>query len=160
MTDPHPITVFLRARLADDERVASLAQGGPWDDSETDETYPGGMEVRSDAHSRGTVCTVVFRADRDHIVRHDPVRVAADVAAKRALLDLHPTNEQKPYRAQLHIDRAHLDSGGWYHPPDPFYCDCQLDDGMITGKEPCPTKRILAAPYADHPDYDPRWSPA
>lgn len=74
-----------------------------------------------------------------------PDRDLREVAAHRKILELHPTNEAQPYRANV--------PGGIFHPSNPYYCDCQEDDGLISGHEPCETKRILASIYSDHPDY-------
>ncbi|HET6914878.1 MAG TPA: DUF6221 family protein [Acidimicrobiales bacterium] len=66
--------------------------------------------------------------------------VLAEVEAKRRILEMH-----KPYRriyglgcdVCLHPRRLTVDVDGW----------------------PCPTLRLLALPYADHPDYRQEWMP-
>lgn len=64
-----------------------------------------------------------------HIARWDPARVVAECTSKRALLDHHATT----------------DAG-----------ECGIcADGH---KGYCWTVRLLAAPHADHPDYDPAWA--
>jgi hypothetical protein len=76
-----------------------------------------------------------------HIARHDPERVLADVEAKRRIIGEHP----------------HGDFGR----PDSQYCEvCHDDDGnpAVTGQW-CDTVRLLALPYADHPDYREEWKP-
>jgi hypothetical protein len=65
---------------------------------------------------------------RDHIARHDPARVLDDVAAKRRIVD-----EAERYSPEL----EHGDNGEW-----------ALE--MVL--------RLLAAPFAQHPDFDPAWS--
>lgn len=63
--------------------------------------------------------------------------VLADVEAKRRIVELHAPADDDP--------------GG------PVYCpECSRYDG--TGKL-CPTLRLLALPYADHPDYRDDWRP-
>lgn len=87
----------------------------------------------------------VFSPDSDagaaaHIVRWDPARVLAEVAAKRAIVEEHgPADDGS---GMLFICRtcSRRDLPEWY--------------GEYV---PCPTSRIVAAPYADHPDYDKSW---
>lgn len=66
-----------------------------------------------------------------HIVRHDPARVLREVAAKRRLLAL----DADPDEYNNDVVR------GW---AEAHYQVC----------------RLLALPYASHPDYDPSWSPS
>lgn len=61
----------------------------------------------------------------------DPARVLAECEAKRRIVELHPS---------------------------------VIDDGQTVCSEeqaewPCPTLRLLALPYADHPDYRDEWRP-
>lgn len=80
----------------------------------------------------------------DHIARHDPARVFRDVEAKRRLV-----NRILRYEAKI--------DGEW---------DC-CHDAEAIGRGACPeinpneieALQLLAAPYSDHPDYDPAWSP-
>lgn len=94
---------FLRARLDEDERAANawLPLGNP------------------------------TAAQRDHIARHDPARVLADVAAKREILRL----------AEIYADEQFPNHDGGYA------------DGMADAVA------LLAASYADHPDYREEWRP-
>jgi pyrimidine deaminase RibD-like protein len=104
------ITEFLTARLDEDEAAArDVLENGlvSWDEARQILYRAGWHAERAEAH----------------IARHDPARVLADVAAKRAIVALHP-------------------------------CD---DCGM--GNDPCSTLRLLAQPYAEHPDYDEEWRP-
>lgn len=70
-------------------------------------------------------------ADAQHIARHSPFRVLSDVAVKLDLLKLHGAE------AGQHPD----------------FC------GHDKHELPCPTLRLLARPYADHPDYREEWRP-
>lgn len=115
------LVAFLRAALDDDERVAQAAartRGTFW--------TPVGLQSTFDA-----------RVD-DHIARHDPARVLREVAAKRAILDLHHKQEAAEFE-----DRRSVAS----------WCPVCGD------AEACPTLRHLAAVYADRPGYDPAWAP-
>lgn len=74
------LIAFLRACLDDDERVARKCAPGPWQlQGEPRETY-----VFSPA---GPAVATGWARDLEHIVRWDPARVLAEVAAKRAVLD-------------------------------------------------------------------------
>lgn len=154
---------FLKQRLTEDDERAYLASTGErW---ESTRVYDGlyaldfkpSLPEAGPPHGRclgsweNPADVRVGQEQADYIVRFDPARVRAEVAAKRALLELHQTQEQKPYSANV--------PGGVFYPPDPFYCECQCPDGMIQGHEPCPTKRLLAAVYSDHRDYLEEWKP-
>lgn len=69
------------------------------------------------------------RADARHVARHSSRRVLREVEAKRRIVD--------DYRA-------------------PTLDDCQTDDDT---PPPLWVIRALAAVYADHPDYQPDWTP-
>lgn len=78
---------------------------------------------------------VAGEADSMLVGMFSPARVLAEVEAKRELLGLHPT--------------------------DPLgHCRCQEEDGVVYGQEPCLTKRLLALPFAEHPECHPSWLPA
>lgn len=88
--------------------------------------------------------------ERDHILRHDPARILAEVEAKRRVLARHcaapvpPGNEwakEYPYCA------AHFYEG----PGNTVIYPVELKN--------CPELRDLAASYADHPDYREEWKP-
>jgi hypothetical protein len=66
-----------------------------------------------------------------------PARVLAECEAKRRIVETHP----------IYPDGDQHDCPG----PWPGYQDAP--------NEPCPTLRILALPYADHPDYRESWRP-
>ncbi|WP_406420887.1 DUF6221 family protein [Streptomyces sp. NBC_00842] len=74
-------------------------------------------------------------ADARHIARHDPARVLREVEAKRQLLRIH---------------RRYVDE------PDQACLGCA---GGIVWETSCPVVRLLALPYADHPDYREDWRP-
>lgn len=144
------VVEFLTARLDEDEQAARAATSGEW--AAQAQTGPGAdpddfWEVIAQQVDRNLLLRVathgyegggIERADdARHIARHDPARVLADVAAKRAILALHSgvivcdvCRDISPYLAAG-------DSGGapW----------------------PCDTILLLAQPFADHPDFDPAW---
>lgn len=86
-----------------------------------------------------------------HPLLGDPARVLAEVEAKRRILELHEpqvitwpkADNVNPYVEQHCIEcGTGTQSGG---PGDPG--DFEPVDW------PCPTLRLLALPYADHPEY-------
>lgn len=150
MTD---VVAFLIARLAEDEQIArdagfsqqSKTRQQEWIAQATE--WPGGEHPFLDGvkvTDRMGIATFVANggARAEHVARHDPARVLAEVAAKRAILAEHkhaPATEPST---------------------DDFGCQiCAYDRGdcVLYGWGWCNTVRLLAAPYADHPDYDPAW---
>lgn len=82
----------------------------------------------------------------------DPARALREVAAIRAILAMHAPvpfwgNRPPPLR-----DRTPENAVS-------SYCECQCPDGVILGKYPCDTARLLAAVWGDHPDYRSEWKP-
>lgn len=158
MTDD--LVQFLRARLDEDEAAARLAaepeswmqlnrQPRPnwyvqlWADPDVaavvadpeSSAYPvvatpTGMEA-NDAEARTA-----------HIVRHDPARVLAEVDAKRRLLTVHQRDTSYSFSGCITCDAG--DNS----------CGCM---GGSAYDYPCETLRVLALPYADHPDYREEW---
>lgn len=125
------IREFLAARLAMDEATARAATPGPWHEHRD----PLGFCVEADG--RGRVARFGDRRNHEdepnatHIARWDPARVLAEVAAKRALI-------------------AALDGNVRYHDID--------DRGVSAARDALELcLRHLAAPYADHPKFDPAW---
>ncbi|MER7077935.1 hypothetical protein SAMN02982929_07189 [Saccharopolyspora kobensis] len=126
------LITFIRARLDEDEQIARAASPGPWHtDAEAQEvTAVDGISV----------CDVFalsnnqLRATAHHIARHDPARVLAEVDAKRRILALDET------ASSWTKGTAGATAG---------YAHAILSD----------TLRLLALPYADHPDYREEWRP-
>lgn len=74
----------------------------------------------------------------------NPARVLAEVAAKRAILALHSPE-----------DLEYVNADG----DDRTGTVCATCDSLV-GDWPCDTLKLLAAPYAEHPDYKPVWGVA
>ncbi|GAQ52087.1 DUF6221 family protein [Streptomyces acidiscabies] len=135
MGDAVDLAEFVRARLDEDERVAKAL---------FDDPRPGRIARwewcdDSSIRDRGTphvILRVKFTWLREaaHITRHDPARVLREVDAKRQMLAIH-----RPYVAE----------------PGQACLGCA---GGIEW-ETCPVVRLLALPYADHPDYREEWRP-
>jgi hypothetical protein len=79
-----------------------------------------------------------------HIALNDPAYVLADVGAKRAIVDLH---REANYDVQGERTCVRCVS------PDEW----TVTPLSPEERWPCLTLRLLALPYADHPDYDPAW---
>lgn len=88
------LVTFLLARLDEDEQVARSATSGPWSvrpetrsahSSLYGEADVDGPDGRAVAYDRDGGCTST--EDAQHIVRHDPARVLADVEAKRRIVE-------------------------------------------------------------------------
>lgn len=146
------ITEFLEARIAEDEAAANNATGARW------VVLPGvnASLVNIDAtHVRdekwkygrfGHIATTSHDAGyAEHIARHDPARVLAECAAKRAITELHG----RPVRDE-----------GWKSGAanDHLWCgSCgSIDDSPEP--YPCDTVKAIAAVYKDHPDYRQEWA--
>lgn len=161
------LTEFLLARIAEDEAVARAAKPGPWHWERRDDPRQPDVRLVSSApkpdpqqvdwlSNDRTAAAAYYEqwerwavaegnaadewgatieiADTDaaHIARHDPARVLAECDAKRRIVADHASTHECPKDG---------DSCGWW-------------DG-----EPCDVIRLLALPYADHPDYRDEWRP-
>jgi hypothetical protein len=154
------LTDFLLARIAEDEAVARAASPGEWatqvmqhvnhdpegewltvevvreDDDDEELADFGGMEVISygtrvepGGHSQ---------ENAEHIARHDPARVLAECEAKRRIVTtLAPFLRHRDWGDEL------------------GYGASQSDDD----KRARWVFRVLAQPYAGHPDYREKWRP-
>ncbi|MFI6603879.1 DUF6221 family protein [Nonomuraea sp. NPDC050536] len=152
----HDLSLFLTARLDEDEQTARAATPGPWSYDPGKEWYDGddfvtmtngqefvGYGGLSDL--RGAVCITgeaghaQSARDAEHIARHDPARALREVEAKRRTLARHPgstaTDECSGCGARL--------DGTWRTPP-----------GAL-----CPELADLALPYAGHEEYREDWRP-
>jgi hypothetical protein len=146
---------FLRAQLDVEEQVAREATMGPWQNAPTAShhaTATGRTEEAVFAAPPDKGATIVATTgvpserqnlvNAEHIARHDPARVLRDVEARRALLDEH--HDVNDGSCGTCVD------GQWGYP---------THGGSSPQRFPCRTLRLLALPYADHPDYNPEWRP-
>jgi hypothetical protein len=103
-----------------------------------------------------------------HVARHDPARVLAEVKAKRRILHRHrPTDPDWVASQRAWHDKYGGDAP--FQPKPPACAGCgRCGSGGRRGEAyrsyprtpdftKCPELRDLAAVYADHPDYDPAW---
>jgi len=127
------LATFLRARLAEDEQAAREAQPGPWHiGNAVDPTQPCNVHTFPTA---GGVADGLRWLDAEHIVRHAPARVLAEVEAKRRIINEH--QQATP---------------GWC-------ATCDIPGDYKGLPEGCMTVRLLALPYADHSVYREEWRP-
>jgi hypothetical protein len=141
MTD---LVEFLRARLDEDYEAARLVLG-----ANAMAAYKRGEPVprwvpspEGDAGIWDTNGTprvkFVWARERDHIIRHDPARVLAEVEAKRRILDdVLPT---------MQADEVSI-AGEWGVGSEPVR---EASDDLLS---------LLALPYVSHPDYREEWKP-
>lgn len=138
------LITFLRARLDEIEaRVRALPEG-PWEWRSIDESGPAfdelvgptGESVLSSSDTEG-YCSWITRHETFDAYLQDvqPARVLAEADAKRRVVALHEAADHEYAEGPVCLS---CDQGG----PLPY---------------PCPTVRLLALPYADHPDYREEW---
>lgn len=156
------LVAFLRARLDEDERIAKATTPVP---------VPGRWRMAQDKHAPGdapvsliqgqddeppeyrgygynvpVIVSAILWAgevspDLEHIARHDPARVLAQVAAMRAVVDAN-VREQESLRKR------------WSYGP----LDGEVADELIADQ--VRLLRLLAAVWSDHEDYRVEWAEA
>lgn len=126
---------FLRERLDEDEAMALEAPPGPWHiGNAVDPTQPCHVHTFPGVHM---VADGLNWLVAEHIARHNPARVLAEVEARRQVLcDL----EQAEFT---------LSVAGPGTPPH------DLMTGAVNLLRR--TVRLLAVPYGDHPAFKPEW---
>lgn len=115
------ITEFLEARIAEDERVARSASPGPWSYSDIASVaggtiYDPTVAIASVGYDVDHVDSRIRRTRPDwqadatgrHIARHDPARVLAECAAKRAILDEY-TGSPSTFQIVAHMAAVYSD---------------------------------------------------
>lgn len=151
------IVAFITAQLDADEQTALLVTEGTrgwtvndWVAEDGDVVFAGSdfehdiTEGRFVAHAFPLEPLAPVAASiAAYIARHDPARVLADIAAKRAILALH---------APIASDVS---------PVGELLCEAETvgDNHYHSTPWPCPTLCILATIHAGHPDYDESWRP-
>ena len=163
VADIDDLVSFFRACLDEDEAVAKAAYGDTWTlgkDRGPTYWYGSGSEPRPlpesceyvvygvDYLSRvGQVANLEAAHSRNevgcHITRWDPARVLAEVASKRAVLDLHSPKPQANT------------ASSWY--PGTPALECVVCSTWRHLPWPCPTVLALVQPCADRPGFNPAW---
>lgn len=133
------LIAFLHARLDEDAAVARAASDGPWRSAAGPEkTWQSHRDLIHpvatwDRMVGAPVIMTAMQADADHIARHDPARVLADIEAKRRII------------------RAH---GKWCD----GRCEAPYPEGGFDAAHYWSIKSLAAA-YAGHPDYREEFRP-
>ena len=155
------LIAFIAARIDEDEAAARKAAPGPWllENSDSDPYWNGhSWEFGPDASARHNVVRhwriqgprvtidsatndAYFVQDMEHIVRHDPARALREVTFKRAIM------------AEHHAELIEVINQDQDERSGDFCAECDLE------QFPCPTVRLLAAAYSDHPGYCQEWVP-
>jgi hypothetical protein len=128
------LIAFLRARLAEDEATARAVA---WDGSGNSLSW--GLAASATVEVGNDEFNTDDRTVANHIVNHDPARVLREVEAKRRILT-DVVSEMDSMTDQIHLE--------WGAGP--------LDP---TTRESLILLRLLALPYADHPDFRDEWRP-
>lgn len=140
------ITEFLEARIAEDEAIARAAFDEPFLSNVDDGKWMANTSSAS-PNVEGRAYFSIFSNDdgpvafltsgqATHIARHNPARVLAECAAKRAIIEEHPLHRYPTTKR-------------W----DAFVFECGTCERC-----PCDTLKALAAVHKDHPDYLPEWA--
>lgn len=138
----HPIAAFLHARLDELEQKARAAG---------DETTTWYLNAEDNLHEEPgspVACGPYgggIDPEGEHIAAHDPAFVLADIAAKRRIVAEH-----------------HLVPAAAPQPAEPAHgCEtCHSHSEYSVGAfGPCTTLKLLALPFAQHPDYQETWRP-
>lgn len=138
--------VFLTTRLDELEQIARAAGDRPWEAG-------GGYPQHIIAVGPAALIAETFWGNQDsvawpaeHITRHDPPHVLADIAAKRRLIARHTGHGM----------------GGCFTLPARGVCErphhgvkvCNWDQH----RWPCADLVDLIGLFGQHPDYDPEWA--
>lgn len=123
------LTEFLLARIAEDEATARAATPSPWVGAFKQVTAEGGRPI-------ATVASTGRAQDSHHIEAWEPARVLAQCERDWRIVELHAIYGRGRGSCGTCTDRDYVGL---------------VDEG------PCDTLRLLALPYADHPDYRDEW---
>jgi hypothetical protein len=165
------VAVFLLARIAEDEVAALEAILKPRGNSET---FSGQWLFMSDSDdllqvgNSPILAKNVWPLAKAHIARHDPARVLAECAALRAIVEQYVRLNTRPYMPEGHgcglhpgdcfdEDGGNISEAGF---ADYLYGPCVVWERVKRENPAAPpeaTLRLLAQPFADHPDFNPAW---
>ncbi|WP_405699103.1 DUF6221 family protein [Streptomyces sp. NBC_01383] len=161
------LVTFLHARLNEDELRARSGyySNTHWERFTTEAHLHAWQAWREhlpreqwDVRLNDLISEAARDAIRNRITAHEAdraARVLREVEAKRRLLDLHATVSR---------DIGWLESDGEGTAELPVCGHCVPRNSHYPRRKdvpecPCPTLRLLALPYTDHPDYRPGWRP-
>ncbi|MFD9256943.1 DUF6221 family protein [Streptomyces sp. NPDC059538] len=147
MTDA--LVQFLRARHDEDEEAARRAGDSFRQIGDT------GVIVATEGDRAEECATANWAGIAEHIARHDPARVLAEVDAKRRLVELHGiVHREIGWLADGEEERGEVPVCGHCVQRNAHYLSrTDVPEGA------CTTLRLLALPDSSHPDYKPEWRP-
>ncbi|MGW6395421.1 DUF6221 family protein [Streptomyces sp. NPDC055103] len=145
------LIAFLRARLDDDEQTARAVS---YDRIETAEYLWGSQYLLLQRGKGESKVTAELDAElSQHIARYDPARVLAEVDAKRQIAREHgPSDKHTTIWDWFEL-------GTWCGECGTDPCRELTNCPICGASDGCRTLRLLALPYADHPDYQDAWRP-
>jgi hypothetical protein len=165
------IVEFLLARLAEDEQSARTCAGvypAPW------EVIDRGYSAKLSTGEPYFLSLAEIYQDQarelawvgdalEHVARHDPARVLADCAAKRAIVEWHkawPVLLSSPAKVEDVEARRGDPTAFVMRAVQQVEWTTQQEYVARFGTEPptAPMLRHLAAVYSDHLDYRPEWA--
>lgn len=126
------LAAFLLAQIEREEQFARFVG----DDNPQWHLYDGNAVTSDDGTTLVAECQM--RIDAEYIVHWDPARVLAECESKRVVLGLY-------LDAMQHRDTE-------ANATTRMFAEQSCDDLHTV-------VRLLALPFADHPDYDPAWRP-
>lgn len=128
---------FLRARIAEDERIAAeaehLVDRDAW------------LDILEQALGDGR--EAAKRAATHHMVTFRPSRILREIDTKRRIMARH--KPVGPDRLRRVRDELNCEGCGW---------EGELGDPVTEDIDECPELRDLASVYADHDDYRAEWA--
>ena len=134
------LVAFLKARLEEAAQTARTLDGASWrSDTDVGDEYNIAVVLDSRYEASIARCGVEGLDDgeirAEHIARHDPAHVLADVETKRQIIGWHACDARRGR-------------------DDERCTSCQEETYW------CTTLRLLAVPYAGHEGYRAEWAPA
>ena len=151
MTDA--LAAFLKARLDEDEQTATAPSSAVWASPEwrfTDGDDGPFVDLGTNQLAEESGLNA---AELEHIARQDPARTLREVEAKRALLAEYGTAVAAREEASTVLQKTR--ASGW----DPIMAELEEASAIHKRDALLRVLRLLAAVYADHPDYLPEWRP-
>jgi hypothetical protein len=141
------LTEFLLERIDEDCEVAYGGAPSPWSEGGSELFIATGQRQVLDKHGHLTALCY-YGGTYGHVLRFDPTRVMAELEAKRQVVNLHPHHPAGPHPFDWSSCQIYF--GG----------QCARAGNCMTCRTegPCPTIRLLATPYAGHPEYLPEWA--
>lgn len=131
---PTPLSTFLLERVADRERIAEDAGGGGWD------VVHDAVPHVEDSRTGEVICQTQRDEWARHIGWHNPQQVLLECAAQRRIVDVYVRTAHAMDRVTREEETVYVGA-------------------RVAAEEAALVAKLLALPYADHPDYREEWRP-